>query len=345
MAPLKTPSDATSLASSQEEAPRPNRAQNERNAHIFNEKLKSWREWLVDLQERLCRDLVAISLANRECLGKDPLDWVNECIDDYWDAHRPGFKNWAVLCCDWAEPKGWSAPGWLLSAVPDDTLRLHIQIAPLAETLDGRLLPPYTEVILEQIASLIEMRILMARTAVLGDAKIKIASEPDSGNVSQSASSIERVNGAVHAMAQKYGSEWALKWFESTREVYAALHSTPSTTGNPRTSDVANNLVEQPKSKTGPKPRMDFHHAVADVVRLFDTKWKQPPNLERIAKELKMRKIPPLKSWGKRERPAQSWTRAVEYYPDVVRKALEYSLKMAARDIPEKPSETLGNLR
>ena len=81
------------------------RARNELNAQIFNNGLTAWREWLADLQERLCRDLVAIALANRNSLGRDPLDWVNECIDNYWKTHRPGFKNWVILACDWADPQ------------------------------------------------------------------------------------------------------------------------------------------------------------------------------------------------------------------------------------------------
>ena len=202
----------------------PNRAHNDRNTRIFTEGLKDWREWLVDLQKRLCRDVVTIAFANRGCLGANPLDWVNECIDNYWTTHRPGFKNWAALACDLVNPEGWTAPGWLLGEVPEEILRPHIRIAPLAETLDGRVVAPYTEVIRSQIASLIEMRIHMARIAVLDDAKIKIASEPAPKRAKPSASSIKRVNEAVYAIGRKYGDEWNAKWFESTRGAYADLH-------------------------------------------------------------------------------------------------------------------------
>lgn len=229
-APSAYPSGVRGKASDQRHATPKSRnqenAQNERNAQIFHERLTSWREWLVDLQGRLCRDLVAIALASRNCLGSDPLNWVNTCVDNYWKTHRPGFKNWAALCCDRADPESWVAPGWLVNEIPEETLRLHIQTAPLAETLDGRVFAPYTEIIRAQISLLIELRILMARTAVLDDAKIKIASEPAGKRVKPSASSVERVNEAVYAIGRRYGNEWNRKWLESTRGLYAELHAT-----------------------------------------------------------------------------------------------------------------------
>jgi hypothetical protein len=188
--------------------------------------LKDWREWLVDLQRKLCGDVIAIALTNRGAFGRDPLDWANECVDNYWATHRPGFKNWAVLGCDLTEPEGWSAPGWLLGQVPQKILNLRIETAPLAETMDGRVFAPYTEVIREQIASLIEMRLHMARTAVFDDAKIKIASEPRAKRARRSTSLLERMNQAVRAIARKYGNEWDRKWHESTRGLYAELHAT-----------------------------------------------------------------------------------------------------------------------
>jgi hypothetical protein len=208
---------------------RPDPAQNERNERIFNERLTAWREWLVDLQGRLCRGLMAIALVNRDCLGKDPLDWVTEHVDNYWATHRAGFKNWAAVACDQAEPESWSAPGWLLSQVPEKILAIHVQTYPLAETLDGRVFAPYTELIRQQIASLIEMRLHMTRIAVFDDAKIKIASEPVHKNASQSVASDETMDGVLLAIGRRYGNEWDRKWFESTRELYAELHSPKAT--------------------------------------------------------------------------------------------------------------------
>lgn len=226
-------------------------ARNEMNAKIFDEGLTAWREWLVGLQERLCHNLVAIAFANRECLGTNPLDWVNECIDNYWAPLRPGFKNWAALCCDWANPETWTAPGWLLIEVPEETLRLHIQTFPLAETLDGRILPPYTEVIRARIATLIEMGIHMARISVLDDAKIKIASEPALKRIEQSAASIKLVNEAVYAIGRKYGDEWNIKWLESTRRLYAQLHpieTKPAVTDS-SSADILVDETVPPKGK------------------------------------------------------------------------------------------------
>lgn len=302
-------------------------AQFERNAKTFKGGLTAWREWLVGLQERLCRDLVAIALANHECLGRDALVWVNECIDNYWSVRRIGFKNWAALCCDWADPVGWTAPGWLLSEVPDETLRHHSQATPLAETLDGRLFPPYTEVILTQIALLIEMRILTARTTVLDDARIKIASEPAAKQFEPSASSVERINEAVYAIGRRYGDEWDRKWLESARSLYTELHPKPVEHA------LDSGEIVKSKVKRGPQAKMEFHSEVAMVVASsgLGANWKDSSNLEKIVKELDKRRIPSLPVWANRRPPARTWRRAVDHYPNLVRKAIEYSLKMARK--------------
>jgi hypothetical protein len=104
-------------------------------------------------------------------------------------------------------------------------------------------------------------------------------------------------------------------------------------------------LAVKPRAKRGPKANMDFHRAVAEVVNSFGMNWQGDSSLDRIARELEGRKIPSLKSWLHRSPPARSWGRAVEQHSHVVRKALEYSLKMVARDTTQSPSETLGNLR
>jgi len=97
------------------------------------------------------------------------------------------------------------------------------------------------------------------------------------------------------------------------------------------------------KKKRGPQPKMEFHLAVAEVVRSSGPNWKE--HLEQIAGKLGKRKLPSLAAWTKRSPSARSWRQAVEYYPELVVKALEYSLEMAAKDIAGKPSETLANLR
>jgi hypothetical protein len=101
--------------------------------------------------------------------------------------------------------------------------------------------------------------------------------------------------------------------------------------------------IIEPKARRGPKAKMKFHRAVAKMVRSYGPNWKK--RLEQIVRKLDKSKLPPSTAWAKRNPPARSWERAWLHHPDVVLKAIEYSLKMAAKNIPEKPSETLGNLR
>ncbi len=102
-----------------------------------------------------------------------------------------------------------------------------------------------------------------------------------------------------------------------------------------------------PKGKRGMTPNMKRHHDIADVVNSFNfgANWKEPSNLKKITEKMVKQHIPPSQAWVKRRPPARSWRRALEFHPDAVRKALEYSLEMAAKDNPEKLSETLANLR
>jgi hypothetical protein len=98
-------------------------------------------------------------------------------------------------------------------------------------------------------------------------------------------------------------------------------------------------------AKRGPKPNMERHRAIADVMKPYGSKWAEPSNLEAIAKVLAKNNIPPVEKWAKRSPPIRSWPRAVQFHPELVRKALAYSLKVAAKDPAAKPSETLGNPR
>jgi hypothetical protein len=102
---------------------------------------------------------------------------------------------------------------------------------------------------------------------------------------------------------------------------------------------------KKPNAKRGPRPNTDRHQRIAAVVKSYRTDWKESSNLEQIATELDTGKIATPPGWARRERHAKSWTRATEYYPDLVRKALAYSLKMDAKDTSGKPSQTLANPR
>lgn len=101
--------------------------------------------------------------------------------------------------------------------------------------------------------------------------------------------------------------------------------------------------IIESKKKRGPQAKMDFHRAVAEVVHSFELNWKK--HLEQIAGKLDKRNLSPPVAWAKRNPPARSWKRAVEQYPDVLLKALAYSLKMTARDVTGKPSQTLAHPR
>jgi hypothetical protein len=105
----------------------------------------------------------------------------------------------------------------------------------------------------------------------------------------------------------------------------------------------ASALPMEAKSKRGPKANMKFHRAVVEVMRLFGPNWTE--QLERIAEEMDKKKIPALPRWAKKHPAARTWTRAAQRYPELVRKALAYSLKMVEKDTTRKPSQTLANSR
>jgi predicted DNA-binding protein (UPF0251 family) len=226
-------------------ASRPDRAQIERNGQIFNERLTAWRKWLADLQDKLCSELVALALANRLTFGRDPLDWVNECVENFWATRRPGFKNWVILGCDWADTEGWSAPGWLLGQMPDETLKLHIQAYPLAETLEGRVLEPSTEAILSWIAALVEWHLDRTKTRVLDEARIALASESGSARSAESGLPVAKLNEAIQGVARKYGEEWDREFLGSTRGLYAELHPTETQLAEKDSSPLAIQINNQ----------------------------------------------------------------------------------------------------
>ena len=124
----------------------------------------------------------------------------------------------------------------------------------------------------------------------------------------------------------------------------SAQMPTSQASGSPAAmSDVEK--TAEPSAKRGPKVKMDRHRAIAEVMKSHGPNWTEPSVLEQIANELDKLKISTSPAWARRERRARTWKRAVEYYPDVVRKALDYSLEMAAKDTNRKPSQTLANPR
>jgi hypothetical protein len=117
---------------------------------------------------------------------------------------------------------------------------------------------------------------------------------------------------------------------------------TKDTRADPEVAKDSTGIIG-PKTKRGPKANMEFHRAVAEVVHSFGPNWKK--HLEQIAGKLDKRNLPPPVIWAKRNPPARSWKRAVAQYPDVLLKALAYSLKMTAREVTGKPSQTLAHPR
>ena len=97
--------------------------------------------------------------------------------------------------------------------------------------------------------------------------------------------------------------------------------------------DGLDTLPKAPKLKRGRKANMEFHLAVAAVVKLYGPDRRKESNLEKIVEGLDKDKgrTPPLKKWASRKPRATSWTRAFQNNPELVRKALAYSLRMAAR--------------
>lgn len=269
-------------------------AANEKHA-LFHKHLTAWRESLVVLQEGLCGDLVAIALANRNCLGREPIGWIEECVDNFWPERRPGFKNWPALACDWADPQEWAAPMWLLPEVPEAVWQLHGLDASSPQSHNGRLSAPYTALILQQIAALIEMRILMKRTAVLDDARIRLASESVTKDAIVSGESVKRINDAVWAVGRKYGDEWTRKWIESARGLYAQLHPSQQPedrsqvtewNGAPAAPAIAEGVSATPTpSKFSHSPdfrsvnwdgkKLSFTSRQAIVVQILHDAWKK----------------------------------------------------------------------
>jgi hypothetical protein len=334
----------------------PTTAQFERNARIFDDGLMAWREWLVSLQEQLCSAFVVIALANRATLATDPLDWVSESVRNFWIPRRIGFQNWVKVCCDRSDADDWLAPGWLLKQIPDEPLKelrypaevgsdgrllspitsagILASIAEPSEEMrysvkvgrDGRVLSPVTSAgILVSIANLIVRRLEIVKSRVLDETKIKIASEPSPASSAPSAFLIERVNDAANAIHRKYGDKWDAKWYESTRELYAALHPANAAAN---VGDVA----KPPSTRRPGRPPLNpkRYEAIAIVVESFGDNW--PDRLDEIVEKLDKKKIAPSEEWKDRQPPARTWARAFENFPDAVKKAIDYALKQAAKN-------------
>jgi len=248
------------------------------------------------------------------------IDWIEREAKNIWPLFENEYRIWVQIACDGqAADQDWRAPGWLdkwPAALPPETL--------LSAARGGRLDAKRTAEVLELVANGIKAPMEQAQNSALNNLRIRFAQEKEAARQAASATDVKAAANAKSKSCEP---------IEDART----------------NSEVAKDSIGivEPKAKRGPKANMKFHHEVAEIVNSFrfGAKWKELSNLEQIAEKMDRRKLPALGAWAKRERRARTWKRAVEFYPDVVRKALEYSLEMAPKDIPEKPSETLGNLR
>ena len=99
----------------------------------------------------------------------------------------------------------------------------------------------------------------------------------------------------------------------------------------------ASGVNQERQPKRGPRANMDYHFAIAAVAKPYGDGWREQSNPKNIAAELDRNKArtPPKNEWASRKPHARSWTRAVDNYPELVRKTIAYSLKMVARNLPK----------
>jgi hypothetical protein len=246
------------------------------------------------------------------------MTWIDGQAGEFLPLLDSEYAPWAQIACD-GKPAGtnWNAPGWL-----DRWPETLLPDVALSAARGGRLDAERTAKVLKVIGNRIKERLNSDQKRALDGLRVRFAHKKEAARQDTSAA------GAKAAVKTKGESHEPIEVTRADMEV---------------AKDSAG--IVEPKTKRGPKARIEFHRAVATVVLSFAPKWKD--HLEQIARKLdRQKKMTPASSaWAKRERPALSWTRAFEYYPDVVVKVLDYSLEKAAKDITEKPSETPGKLR
>ena len=278
------------------------------------------RDYLGEDLDSFCSDLPELVnwyIDNLSQIWHD-MDWIDGQATKIFPLLNSEYAPWAQFACDGERTENkWNAPGWL-DKWPD---KLPPDVA-LSAARGGRLDAERTAKVLKVIGNRIKERLNSEQKKALDGLRVRFAHKKEAAR---------QVTSAADAKAAVKTKGESHEPIEVTR---ADMEVAKDSTG-----------VVGPKTKRGPKARIEFHLAVAAVVHSFEPKWKD--HLEQIARKLdRQKKMTPASSaWAKRERPALSWTRALEYYPDVVVKVLDYSLEKAAKDITEKPSKTLGNLR
>lgn len=159
-----------------------------------------------------------------------------------------------------------------------------------------------------------------------------------------------RLNNEFESGLQKIRSQQmsALKTdappINSGQQIEVELEFVPSSEpASQQATPATNKTLAQPEeSKTkaarrGPLADMDYHCAVAAIVKPFGNKWREQSNLDKIAVALDQDKdrTPPSKKWAALKPAARSWKRAVELHQERVYKSIAHSLYMVSRDDSE----------
>jgi len=79
------------------------------------------------------------------------------------------------------------------------------------------------------------------------------------------------------------------------------------------------------KRRHGPKPDMNRHRTIAEIVSPYGERWNEPANSRTIADKLDQLNVATPKGWR------QSWTDCRDSLPDRFTKAVTYSVKMNSR--------------
>ena len=99
----------------------------------------------------------------------------------------------------------------------------------------------------------------------------------------------------------------------------------PTPTGPPSTSG----LQSSPR-KRGPKPDVENHAKVVNIVSSYGEHWTLDDNLREVCDTLDQQNVPIPKTWPVRlDGRSRSWSRAFENYPHLVVKAIKDRCKMA----------------
>jgi hypothetical protein len=64
------------------------------------------------------------------------------------------------------------------------------------------------------------------------------------------------------------------------------------------------------QSRHGPKPDLENHRKVAEIVKPYGDEWKEEKSLAKICKTLDREKIACPEKWQYRKSPARTWSRA-----------------------------------